>query len=373
VATQLSDCLPAKDTLYREGGDEFYLIHRGSADLLGVQMLIESIQYRFNAEFPVDDQRITVTASIGVALYSTDGETLEELSGNAAIAMARAKEQGGMTSAFFSVKLDHGVRTRFDLSQKLRNALARREFEVFYQPQIEAASGQMLAAEALLRWRSPELGFVFPAQFIPVAEETGHIVEIGGWVMRTVCQQIADWRMAGYGDVKVAVNLSAVQFMREDLLDTVSSALRESDIPPALLELEITESTIISDVDRAIATMNAIKAMGIALSLDDFGTGYSSLNYLKRFPLDYLKIDQSFVRDLEEASDAAAIVRSIIGLAHNLRIKVVAEGVETKAQRDYLTVNECDVLQGYLFSRPVPADAFLDFWQANRLLMERAT
>jgi len=365
VASELTECMPTRDTLYREGGDEFYLIHRESSDLLGVQMLVDSLQQRLNAELPIDEQRIALTASLGVALYPADGRTLEELSGNAAIAMARAKAQGGMTNAFFSEKLDQGVRTRFDLAQRLRNALGRQEFEVYYQPQVDARTGHIVAAEALLRWRSPELGFVSPAQFIPVAEETGQIVELGGWVLRTVCQQIAAWQAAGHGEVRVAVNLSAVQFMREDLLETVVSSLRESGISPALLELEITESAIISDVERAISTMNGIKAMGIALSLDDFGTGYSSLNYLKRFPLDYLKIDQSFVRDLTEVSDAQAIVRSIIGLAHNLQMKVVAEGVETVAQRDYLAANDCDVLQGYLFARPVPAADFLAVWQSD--------
>ncbi len=209
-----------------------------------------------------------------------------------------------------------------------------------------------------MRWRTADLGLISPAEFIPVAEKTGRIVEIGAWVLDQVCNQIACWHADGLGYVKVAVNLSAIQFMHQDLGKTVRAALDSSGIPPAYLELEITEGAIIEDVQSAVAAMQSFKEIGVTLSLDDFGTGYSSLSYLKKFPIDYLKIDQSFVRDLLVETDADAIVLSIIGLAHNMRMKVIAEGVETEAQRDFLTEHGCDLLQGYLFSKPVPASQF---------------
>lgn len=375
VARQITECMPAKDTLYREGGDEFFLLHRDSSSLLEMQLLIESILDRLNTEIDIDGAPIVVSASLGVAIFPDDGRSIEDLSGNAAVAMTRAKNQGGEAYAYFTGPLDQTVRNEFDLAQRLRNALDRGEFEVYYQPQNEAASGRIVAAEALLRWKTPDLGFVSPARFIPLAEETGRIVEIGHWVIRRVCTQIAEWHAAGHGWIKVAVNLSARQLMRDDLPITVETVLRSCRVPPQYLELEITESAVIQDAKRGIETLSALKAIGVTVSLDDFGTGYSSLSYLRRFPIDYLKIDQSFVRELFDpvsddsdapVSDAKAIVLSIIGLAHNLRMKVVAEGVETQRQRDFLTTHGCDILQGYLFSKPVPAGEFLAFIPAAK-------
>lgn len=377
VSTQITECLPGKDTLYREGGDEFFLVHRDSSSLLETQQLIESILACLNNEFPVSGSTIVVSASIGVAIYPDDGTTLDELSANAAVAMARAKANGGEAYAYFTGKTDLSVRNDFDLAQRLRYALERGELEVYYQPQNDAVSGNIVSAEALLRWKTADLGFISPARFIPLAEETGRIVDIGTWVMRSVCQQIARWHGQRHGWLKVAVNLSARQLIREDLPQTVKAILDDSSVPPACLELEITEGSVIEDAARCIATLLALKAIGVTVSLDDFGTGYSSLSYLRRFPIDCLKIDQSFVRELQTAaegeseplSDANAIVLSIIGLAHNLRLKVVAEGVETAAQRDFLAARGCDVLQGYLFSRPVPAEDFLALlldWRRQR-------
>ena len=366
ASSRLLETIPSRDTLYRESGADFFLLHHDDSGAMGIRLLIEAIQSRLNADVPLEGQAIAVSISVGVALYPTDGNTLEELAGNAAIAMARARDVGGEVPAFFSENLDQGVRKRFELSQRLRTALAKNEFEVYYQPQIDALSGRLVSAEALLRWRPPEHGFVSPAQFIPVAEETGQIVSIGAWVLRTVCEQIARWHADGCGLIKVAVNLSAVQFMREDLAATVLAAIQETGVPPQALELEVTEGSIIGDVEHAIATMHAFKKMGIALSLDDFGTGYSSLSYLRRFPLDSLKIDQSFIRELLVEDDAQPIVMSIISLAHNLRMQVVGEGVESQAQYDFLKAHGCDLLQGYHFGKPMPAPDFLRFWQANR-------
>jgi diguanylate cyclase (GGDEF)-like protein/PAS domain S-box-containing protein len=367
VALQLRDAVSANDTIFREGGDEFIVVRREPGGMLGLRLLVDTILARLNAEVNVDGLHIVTSASVGIAVYPSDGATLDELSNNAMIAMSRIKQRGGENYAFFTESIDQGARDRFDMAQRLRHALARGEFSVKYQPQIDAGSGRIVAAEALLRWNSPELGAVAPSRFIPVAEQTGRIVEIGAWVLESVCDQIASWHAQGCGYIKVAVNLSAVQFMREDLCERVKSALRRSGVPPQYLELEITEGTIIEDVEKAIATMRALRQIGVTMSLDDFGTGYSSLSYLKKFPIDYLKIDQSFVRDLFVEQDADAIVLSIIGLAHHLRLKVVAEGVENEAQRDFLVRHGCDLLQGYLFSMPVAADELIALGAAQAI------
>lgn len=379
---QILECLPGKDTIYREGGDEFFLLHRDNSGLLELPVLIEAVLARLNTETKIDETTITVSASLGVAVYPTDGKSLEELSGNAAVALARAKTQGGETYAYFTGDIDKNVRQEFDIAQRLRHALDRGEFEVYYQPQNAAASGQIVSAEALLRWRTKDRGFISPAQFIPVAEDTGRIVDIGNWVMTSVCRQIAAWNAQGHDWIKVAVNISALQLLRDDLPDRVATALSDHGVPPQYLEIEVTESAMIKDVTRAIASLQALRAIGVTLSLDDFGTGYSSLSYLTRFPIDYLKIDQSFVRELfavadlepgeKSICDANAIVLSIIGLAHNLGMKVVAEGVETEAQKAYLSSNACDILQGYLFSKPLPAADFLSLLQNQRAGQETA-
>lgn len=358
VAGQLAECLPSGDTIFRDSADEFVVVHREEAGVLGVRMIVDDILNKLNTDIFYDDQQIAMTVSLGVAMYPMDGKTFDELAVNASLAMARVKERGGGNCAFFSETIDHGVRVRFEMAQRLRHALERKEFEVFYQPQVDAVSARIVSAEALLRWRSPDHGFVSPAVFIPIAEETGSILEIGAWVLASACQNIAEWYAQGLGYVKVAVNLSARQFMQQDICATVADVLAQSGIPPAFLELEITEGAIIDDVQEAIATMQCLKQLGVAISLDDFGTGYSSLSYLKKFPIDYLKIDQSFVRDLITDTDADAIVLSIISLAHNMRLRVIAEGVETAKQCEFLGAHGCDVLQGYLFSKPVPAEEF---------------
>lgn len=362
MASCLTAHLPGTDSVFRESSDEFIIVHHAfgdAADSLGLNNFVEVLQEKLTTTVKIEDATIDVSVSLGIATYPQDGVSFEDLSNNARIAMVRAKNNGGTSYAFFSEKLDQTGRLRFDLAQRLRHVLERNELEVFYQPQVHANSRKIISAEALLRWNTPGLGMVSPALFIPVAEESGRIVEIGTWVLQTVCMQIARWHFEGHGYIKVAVNLSAVQFMRHDLVQTVTHALLAAQIPAPYLELEITESAIIEDVQRAIETMHALKALGVTISLDDFGTGYSSLSYLKRFPIDYLKIDQSFVRDLLVEADARSIVLAIIGLAHSMRLEVVAEGVEEEAQMEFLAANGCDVLQGYLFGKPVNAESFL--------------
>jgi diguanylate cyclase (GGDEF)-like protein/PAS domain S-box-containing protein len=366
VAEQLGELMPAVDTVFRQSGDEFVLIHRGQRALLDVHLLIDEIHRYINVGHPVGDTEVKLSVSLGVAIYPMDGACLEELLANAALALQRVKEKGGGASTFFAEDIDQGMRVRYDIAQRLRKAVSHGEFRVYFQPQVDVASSRIVGAEALLRWQSPELGFVSPGVFIPVAEESGCILDLGEWVLNTVCAQIATWRAEGLGDIKVAVNLSARQFMQRDISAKVAHALQNSGIPVDCLELEITESALVDDVQEAIATMQALKELGVSIALDDFGTGYSSLSYLKKFPVDYLKVDQSFVRDLITDTDADAIVCSIIGLAHNMRMQVIAEGVETDEQKQYLEAHGCDLLQGYLLGKPMPADQFGAFFKSNR-------
>jgi diguanylate cyclase (GGDEF)-like protein/PAS domain S-box-containing protein len=365
VSKAMNDLLPAGSTLFREGADEFVLIHRERKGLADTRQMVEAILACLNAGIPtgvatgVEDMAADVlSSSIGIATYPADGHSFETLIANASLALRRIKEKGGNACAYFSESLDQGMRTRFEIARHLHKALSQGEFEVYLQPQTSAQGARIVAAEALLRWKSAELGSVSPASFIPVAEETGDIVAIGAWVLDTVCEQIAAWRRDGLGDLRVAVNLSARQFTRHDICATVARALAHSGIPPTCLELEITESALIDDVQEAITTLQQLKQLGVSISLDDFGTGYSSLSYLKKFPIDYLKVDQSFVRDLIVDVDANAIVRSIIGLAHNMRMKVIAEGVETVEQMNFLIDQQCDMLQGYYLGRPMPVAQF---------------
>jgi EAL domain-containing protein (putative c-di-GMP-specific phosphodiesterase class I) len=247
---------------------------------------------------------------------------------------------------------------RLSLESELRHALERGQFHLEYQPQLDLASGRMVGMEALLRWRHPQLGLISPASFIGLAEEMGLIIPIGDWVLRTACAQTRAWQLAGHGPLRVAVNLSARQFKQRNLLHAVAAVLMETGLDASCLELELTESMVMHDVEQATAIMGNLKALGVQLSIDDFGTGYSSLAYLRHFPIDVLKIDKSFVSDITHSSDDAAIVCAIISLAHNLRLKVIAEGVETKAQLEFLRQHGCDQMQGYLFSRPLAAPAF---------------
>jgi EAL domain-containing protein (putative c-di-GMP-specific phosphodiesterase class I) len=275
---------------------------------------------------------------------------------HADIAMYRAKQQGRNNLQFYTSAMNEGVLERLQVESALHHALERREFVLHYQPQVDLKTGCIVGMEALIRWEHPELGMVPPGRFISLSEENGSIVPIGKWVLRSACMQAKLWQRAGFGDLCIAVNLSARQFSRRDLVQSVAAVLEETGLSPHLLELELTESLLMTDVETAIATMQELKALGVALSIDDFGTGYSSLSYLKRFPIDILKIDQSFVRDITLDPGDAVIVMSIIALAHNLKLHVIAEGVETKEQLAYLRHHRCDAIQGYYFSRPLPAD-----------------
>jgi EAL domain-containing protein (putative c-di-GMP-specific phosphodiesterase class I) len=305
----------------------------------------------------LEGKEFFVTCSIGVAVYGADGTSAQRLIEHADIAMYRAKKLGRNNTQFYEPAMNEEARERLRIEGALRNALVRQEFVLHYQPQVDLQTGRVVGMEALLRWQHPELGMVAPHRFIGLAEETGLIVEIGAWVLRTACAQARSWMDDGHGMLRIAVNLSPRQFSEPQLLSSIAQVLEETGLPPACLDIELTEGLFMHDVAQAVELLHKLKALGLALSIDDFGTGYSSFSYLRHFPIDVLKIDRSFVSDISE-DDEAAIVVSIIALAHNLKLRVIAEGVETESQVDYLRRNGCDEMQGYYFSPPLPAADF---------------
>jgi predicted signal transduction protein with EAL and GGDEF domain len=321
----------------------------------------------FARPFDLESVCAHITASIGVAIYPNDGRDAETLMMAAESALYSAKADGRNLYKYYAHEMNEMGNQLFKLERMLRLALERNEFSVAYQPQINATSGQLVGVEALLRWQNPELGNVSPVQFIPVAEETGLIVPIGEWIMRVACRQARAWQTDLGVDIPVAVNLSARQFRRNDLLASVQTVLDETGLPSRLLELEITEGLLMSDPVGAIDIMRGLHCLGIKTALDDFGTGYSSLAYLKTFPLNRLKIDRAFVRDLPDNQSDCAISNTIIALGINLHMEVLAEGVETEAQRDFLTASGCQVFQGYLFGKPMPGEELTRRLQSGRV------
>ena len=358
VASRLTNCLRKSDTVARLGGDEFMLLLIDHSDAQLSPRIVNAVLAAVASPVLLDAHELTLTCSVGVSVYPKDGDNGQLLLKNADIAMYRAKDAGRNQLQFYTSEMNARITERTLIENHLRYAVARNELLLHYQPRLDLRTGRISGMEALIRWQHPELGLVPPMRFIGVAEETGMIVEIGNWVLRTACAQNKAWQMAGLPALHVAVNVSARQFRKSHFADDVVKALADSGLDAKYLELELTESLMMQDVDEAVATLVTLKELGVALSIDDFGTGYSSLSYLRRFPIDYLKIDQSFIRDMLSDPNGAAIVRSIISLGHNLNFKVIAEGVETEAQLAYLERDDCDEMQGYFFSRPVPAEAF---------------
>ena len=370
VAERLKSCMRAVDTVARIGGDEFVLVLVDQ----GSEQVVSSEVYRivetFGKPYVVGDQELFVTGSVGVAFSPRDGVEIGPLLKNAESAMYRAKESGRNNLQFYTEAMNAIVSERLALTNKLRRAVERNELFLHYQPLVDVQSNQFFGTEALVRWRHPELGIVSPAKFIPLAEETGMIVAIGEWVLRTACMQNKAWQDAGLPRIAVAVNISARQFREKGLVQTIERILEESGLDSRYLELEVTEGVIMHDIEQVIAILQQIKSLGVKLSIDDFGTGYSSLSYLKRFPVDRLKIDQSFVRDITSDPDDAAIAQAVINLGHSLDLKVIAEGVETQEQLDFLRDHGCDEKQGYLISRPVPAEDFARLLMTARAVAE---
>jgi len=363
VATRLKTCVRKSDTIARLGGDEFTVILEGIDAPVDAEIVCRKIIKSLEAPLLLHNHEIYVTTSIGVTFFPTDDIDLNGLLRNADAAMYRAKEEGRNKFHLFTADLSARAVKRLGIESALRHAVERQEFHLCYQPKISVHTGEILGAEALLRWENPQHGLVSPVDFIPVAEETGLIVPIGEWVLRRACADIRKWHAAGFDHVSVAVNLSARQFRHGELINTVRRALQDSGIAPHHLELEITESLLMDDTEASQIALNELKALGTSIYLDDFGTGYSSLAYLKKFPIDGLKIDRSFIRDLPGDPDDEAITQAILALSQALRLHVVAEGVENDAQLDFLRRQGCEVVQGFLFSRPLLFNDFLEWLQ----------
>jgi len=372
---RLRDCLRFNDTMARIGGDEFGLIILTEDGPEESGVVAAKIKKVLHQPFDLDGHEITVTVSIGVTLYPLDSSDADTLVRTGDTAMYQAKEAGRDTYRFYTPQMNTKAIEKLDFEGALRRALSQDEFLLHYQPKVNLGTGRISGVEALLRWKRPGHGLIAPLAFIPILEETGLIVPVGAWVIQTACRQIAEWRRAGLESPCIAINLSSRQFSGEAagadagrfgrqrdidplLLEfevETAKAVRDNDIDPTLIEFELTESLLMSHAETSIAILRRLKLLGIGLSIDDFGTGYSSLAYLKRFPIDTIKIDRAFIQDLITNADDAAITLAIIGLAHNLKLKVIAEGVETCGQLDFLRTHHCDEGQGYYFSKPLPA------------------
>lgn len=358
VVLRLKDCVREADTISRQGGDEFLIALTGLHDTEAVNTVSEKIVQQMNMPFEIDGNTLTCSFSIGIALFPEDGADFDTLLLKADTAMYHAKDAGRNTFRFFTAQMNTDAHERFHVQNCLRQAIEQQELELYYQPQVDLASGRITGAEALLRWHSAELGTVSPSRFIPVAEDSGLIIPIGEWVLREACKQAQAWREQGLPPLTIAVNMSPLQFKRNDPVALVSQILADTRLPAWCLELEITESLLIHDMDEVLETLLRLNALGVGIAIDDFGTGYSSFSYLKRFPIDKLKIDQSFVRDIATDADDAAIVRVIIELGRILKLKTIAEGVETPQQLAFLSQQGCGHVQGYLLGRPMPAAEF---------------
>ena len=360
VAHRIRGCLREGDTCARQGGDEYLVLMPTieGAETAG-QMAFRLIEVLTRPYF-IDQNEVSVTPSIGIAIFPDDGHEMDQLLKDADAALHHAKQSGRNNYQFFTSDMNVRAFERLSMENNLRHALRRNEFTLYYQPQVDLASGAICGAEALLRWNHPDMGLVSPLQFIPIAEQTGLIIPIGEWVLAEACRQGRLWQEEGLPPIRLSVNLSAVQFRQRDIDTVLTRIVQESGFDPAMLEFELTESAVMNNPDAAVDVLRRLKEMGVRLAIDDFGVGYSSLSYLKRFPIDTLKIDKSFVSDIRVDSNDTAIAAAIIGMAHNLHLDVVAEGVEKAEQIAFLCEHACDILQGYYFSRPVTAEAMAE-------------
>ncbi|MEO8164246.1 MAG: EAL domain-containing protein [Betaproteobacteria bacterium] len=370
VALRAEECLRSTDTLGRLGdagaqaslsrlaGDEFTILLPAISQPESAGVVAKRVLDAVGTPFKLGEQEVLITCSIGIAVFPSDGTEADSVIQNAEIAMHHAKREKKGSYQFYSSELNARALHKLSLGNELRAALDRDELRLFYQPKLDTMTGALIGAEALVRWQHPQRGLVNPGEFIPIAEETGLIVPLGAWVLRQACRQIKEWGEAGFTVPRISVNVSSQQFREGHLHETVRNVLAASGVMPQKLSIELTESVLIDNAQRNIEILNQLKAMGIQLSMDDFGTGYSSLSYLHRFPLDELKIDRSFLMAIQTAADHSAIIVAIIAMAHSLGLRVVAEGVETTHQLNFLKAQGCDEFQGFLMSKPVPADAF---------------
>ena len=375
VARRIIGVLRRDDVVARQGGDEFTILMQGVKDVQDISLIADKLLEAVAQPFVSGPHTMQVTASVGITVFPLDDTDVDALLRNADTAMYQAKSDGKNAFRFYTAEMNAAMRTRLDIESGLRQALRDGHLVLHYQPQVSVDDGRIVGVEALIRWRHPERGLVPPATFIPVAEESGLIEAIGEWVLAEACRQIQAWRAAGVGDIKVAVNLSARQFRKPNLLEVVRGILVETGVDqcPWLLELELTESMVMHDIERNVVTMQRLREMGLLLSIDDFGTGYSSLSYLKRFPVHMLKIDRSFIDGVITDAEDAVIAMAIVGLGHNMKLGVIAEGVETAEQWNWLKVAHCDQAQGYHFCPPQPADELAPLLQAGRLPAAQTT
>jgi diguanylate cyclase (GGDEF)-like protein len=364
-AERLKSCISKSDTVARFGSDEFALLRSPINGTKDVIETIGSLSQVLKFSFDLHGHELFATASVGVSLFPLDGDDSHTLLKNAGAALYKAKKSGGANYQFYTADMHELATSRLALETNLRRAITNEEFLVHYQPRVAVDSLAITGVEALVRWQHPQLGLVPPSEFIPLAEDTGLIVPIGEWVLRTACLQGRRWRDEGFAPIQIAVNICGRQFHDQDLSETVIRILDETGFPPANLELELTESSVMQNADFASGVLTRLKSMGIKISIDDFGTGFSSLVSLKRLPIDTLKIDRTFVRDATSDNDDAALVMAIITLAHNLRLKVIAEGVETEDQLKFLQLLRCDEIQGFLFSKPLPAEALASLFDSH--------
>ncbi len=366
VAGRLSDSLRDDDTVARQGGDDFIMVLSGLQYIEDIKTIAQKILDKMSEVFIIEGKEIFIGATIGISIYPGDGDTVEALTKKADSAMYRAKEQGRNSFRLYSNEMDTRASGRLTLENALRKALEKEEFILYYQPKVDIKTGMITGMEALLRWRHTEMGLVSPAQFIPLAEETGLIVPIGEWVLHSACAQNKRWHNEGFDNLTVAVNISGRQFRHSDLLKSIDTTLTSTNLAPQFIEMELTESIAMQHAELTIKMLNEIKSKGINIAIDDFGTGYSSLSYLKRFSIDTLKIDRAFIKDIPGDADDAAIVTAVIAMSHRMNIKVVAEGVEDKEQLSFLRQYNCDLLQGYYFSPPVTVERFTEMLRSGQ-------
>jgi diguanylate cyclase (GGDEF)-like protein/PAS domain S-box-containing protein len=365
IAKRLVDCVRSADTVSRQGGDEFVVllseVEQSEDPAITARRLLQAVAEAHS----IDNHELHVTTCIGVSAFPGDGLDAETLIKNADTAMYQAKENGRQSYQFFKPAMNVRAVERQSIEESLRRALERKEFSLHYQPKINLRSGEITGAEALIRWMHPTRGLVSPTQFIPIAEDCGLILPIGNWVLREACKQARAWAVAGLPPTAIAVNISSMEFRDDDFLDNVFAILKETGLDPRFLELELTESVLMKRAESAASVLKTLRASGVQVSVDDFGTGYSSLSYLRKFPIDALKIDQSFVRQISSAPDDTTIVTAVISMGRSLNLRVVAEGVETQAELAFLHARQCDEAQGYFFSRPVVAEKFARLLEAG--------
>lgn len=364
AARRMLDAIGDRAFLARVGGDEFVILQAGHNQPEGISLLATCLHEQFEKPFNIESQVVQIGLSAGVAVFPDDGSDSQTLMGNADTALYRAKSQGRGKTCFFEPEMDQAQRMRRKLAQAMHNAIANNEFELHYQPQVHIPTAELIGFEALIRWHHPELGLVSPSEFIPIAEETGMILPIGEWVLREACREAAAWS----SPCKVAVNLSPKQFQQPNLAGLVLQILEETGLDPSRLELEITETTLFEDQQNALKILGQLKGLGVSIAMDDFGTGYSSLSTLQSFPFDKIKIDRSFVDKVEDAKEAAAIVKSVLSLGKSLGIPVLAEGVETDSQLKFLANEQCTAVQGFYFGKPQSAAHVIDVLQSGSLL-----